>query len=297
MAGIRFIYRFIGMMWLLLGILFFVISIIYLVATIVINNFFLSIVPEAITSLISPILNSLPYLPQHLAGIAFGLFCLIFGYNLTILRSWTRSIGVVFHLAIGACLLALTLTLYARMTTPGLIEMVIPKTWSNYVIGIGVAFSIGILGIGIQFSTPSATEAFSGFIPKLPPIAPVKCPTCGGLLDIDKGQCSKCDNPTPIVPTRAKLIHIQANKEYPVSTRRVTRVGREMPGFEILIDDRSVSGEHAVIELVEGRFFLHALKDTNGTFVNDMDNRIRDAEIKNGDQIAFGNVQMEFIVE
>lgn len=297
MASIRFLCRFVGMMWLLIGILFFVISAVYLIATILINDFVISLLPEALTSLIMPIFSSINYTLQQVMGVAFGVFCLFFGFNLANLKSWTRSIGVVFHLAMGVCMLALTVALYARMTSPGLLQVAIPNSWPTIWLVIGSLLTVGFFGVGFMLSTASATEVFSGVAPRLPAVAPVKCPTCGGLLDIEKGQCARCDNPTPVMPRSAKLISIHTNKEYPVSTRRITRIGRDMPGYEIQLEDRTVSGEHALIEYYEGHFILHALKDSNGTFVNDMETRIRDAEIKNEDRIAFGHAQFNFVVE
>jgi hypothetical protein len=48
---------------------------------------------------------------------------------------------------------------------------------------------------------------------------------------------------------------------------------------------------------LDAHFYLHAMKDTNGTFVNDLSRRVRDMEIRNGDMIAFGRMQFHFIVE
>jgi len=48
-----------------------------------------------------------------------------------------------------------------------------------------------------------------------------------------------------------------------------------------------------VIEFIDGTFYLHALVDVNGTFVNDT--RIRDCLIQNNDILRFGRAQAKFM--
>jgi len=64
---------------------------------------------------------------------------------------------------------------------------------------------------------------------------------------------------------------------------------------DIVIDDSSVSREHASIERKDGRFILEDLKSTNGTFINGefVDVRV----LNHGDKIRIGNTVLQFIVE
>jgi len=64
---------------------------------------------------------------------------------------------------------------------------------------------------------------------------------------------------------------------------------------DILIDDSSVSREHAIIERKDGRFILEDLKSTNGSFINGefVDVRV----LNHGDKIRIGNTVLQFIVE
>jgi pSer/pThr/pTyr-binding forkhead associated (FHA) protein len=107
------------------------------------------------------------------------------------------------------------------------------------------------------------------------------------------GQKSK-DSPKE-GPT-AKLIVIfgaRLGKQYHLGRERmlIGRLGRS----DILIDDSSVSREHAIIERRDGRFVLEDLKSTNGTFVNGefVDVRV----LNHGDKIRIGNTVLQLIVE
>lgn len=64
---------------------------------------------------------------------------------------------------------------------------------------------------------------------------------------------------------------------------------------DILIEDPSVSREHATIERKDGRFILEDLKSTNGTFINgeSVDVRI----LNHGDKIRVGNTVLQFIAD
>ncbi|MCK5551551.1 MAG: FHA domain-containing protein [Deltaproteobacteria bacterium] len=93
-----------------------------------------------------------------------------------------------------------------------------------------------------------------------------------------------------------KLIVIfgdRLGKQYHLGRERmlIGRLGRS----DILIDDSSVSREHAIIERRDGRFVLEDLKSTNGTFVN---GEFVDVYVLNhGDKIRIGNTVLQLIVE
>ena len=297
MARLRFAYRFVGLLWVMIGVVGLLISIGFLLAGVALDSFMRVQFPE-LTFLFGPSLRVMPTFQQTL-GILLGLFCIVFGSALFGLQSWSRTVGVAVNITLGACVAAVTIAFFLQMQRSGLVSSAMPEWLSVATLLIGGGLAIGLIWVGYHLSTPTAMDAFFGFLPKLPPMQPVKCPTCGGTLNLDKALCPKCDaeDEAPTAPLRAKLIQVQTGQEYLVSTRRQTRVGRETPGFEIQIGDRTVSGEHAMIEYLEGHFYLHALKDTNGTYVNDLGRRIRDVEIKNGDVIAFGQAQFRFITE
>ena len=82
-------------------------------------------------------------------------------------------------------------------------------------------------------------------------------------------------------------------KKYHLGPKRML-IGR-IDRSDIVIDDSSVSREHASIERRDGRFILEDLKSTNGTFINGefVDVRV----LNHGDKIRIGNTVLQFIVE
>jgi hypothetical protein len=212
------------------------------------------------------------------------------------LRSWARTVGIAFHIVMGVCLAAVTLVLYLRLTPPGQATPLVASL-AAAILGLGGILSVLLVGLGFQMSTSASTDAFLGPLPALPKPAPVKCPTCGGSLDLAKARCPKCDAELdePRSPKIAKLADEHSGKEYAISLRKLNRVGREMPGFEIQLDHRSISGDHASIEYHRGHFYLHAHDDTFGTYVNGRGTR--ESEIKHNDVVKFGQAEFRFIVE
>ena len=105
-----------------------------------------------------------------------------------------------------------------------------------------------------------------------------------------KGHESPAEGPT------GKLIVIYGDrlgKQYRLGQNEML-IGR-MDRSDILIDDSSVSREHARIERKDGRFILEDLKSTNGTCVNGefVDVRV----LNHGDKIRIGNTVLQLIIE
>ncbi len=295
MSSLRFLYRLLGTLWIVVGLLIVLIAIGYVLAARAMDVYFVSQWPE-LAAIVGPLLERQSSLQQW-ASLAFGLFCLVFGVGMLCLRSWARTVGVAFNVAMGACLAVLVLLVYSRLTEPGPLQQLVPRAWPRWLALSGGLLSFGLLAAGIHLSTAPAMDAFFGVPPAMPPLPPVKCPTCGERLDLAKARCPRCDSeePADIGPARARLVDVQTNHPYQVSMLHLTRIGRDNPAAEIQLEDPTVSHEHAQIEYLCPRFYLHALRDLNGTYVNEV--RIRDAEIKDGDRIAFGKAQFRFVVE
>jgi pSer/pThr/pTyr-binding forkhead associated (FHA) protein len=82
-------------------------------------------------------------------------------------------------------------------------------------------------------------------------------------------------------------------RQYRLGPERVL-IGRQYRS-DILIEDSSVSREHAAIERKDGRFILEDLKSTNGTFINGESTDVR--VLNHGDKIRVGNTVLQFIAE
>ena len=68
-------------------------------------------------------------------------------------------------------------------------------------------------------------------------------------------------------------------------------VGRD-PRADILLDDSTVSRQHAVFRRVNGQFFVVDAGSLNGTYVNRQ--RVDQASLKNGDEIILGKFRLVY---
>lgn len=73
----------------------------------------------------------------------------------------------------------------------------------------------------------------------------------------------------------------------------VTNIGRDASQNDIVVDEPSVSRQHARVRLENGRFVLYDLASSNGTFVNNQ--QVQKQALLEGDTIRFGNVDFYFM--
>ena len=84
-----------------------------------------------------------------------------------------------------------------------------------------------------------------------------------------------------------------AGSEITLEGERI-RLGRG-PGVDVLIDDASVSHEHAALELTPTGFLIRDLGSTNGVRLNGA--RVMAGELKHGDRVTLGAVEFCYVVE
>ena len=298
MVRLRLLYRITGVVWALLGALVLLISLGYLLASTRLDTFFLRESPT-VASVFGPLMRGILPSLQHIAGLLFGLYCVAFGMGLVDMHSWARTIGGACSFTMGVCLLALTYVYFVRVVNPDVVTTPVPDLVIYTTTLLGGIVGLWLVYFGYHLSTPSAMDAFFGTAPQMPTAPPAKCPTCGANLDLERARCPVCDREGPAqAPRAARLIDVQSGKEYMVSTRRETRIGRDNPGFDVQLEDLSVSGDHAWIECDDGHFILHVQGSAlNPTYVNDMENRVTDIEIVDNDLVAFGQAQFRFKIE
>lgn len=95
----------------------------------------------------------------------------------------------------------------------------------------------------------------------------------------------------PTQPVVAKLVlrSDKLNAEWPVLGRAT--VGRA-PGNSVVLNDREVSKEHAIVSHERGEWFLRDLQSANGTFVNGR--RITELKLRDGDELLLGSTRLTF---
>ena len=75
-------------------------------------------------------------------------------------------------------------------------------------------------------------------------------------------------------------------------TKERTTLGRR-PYNDIVIENLAVSGEHAVLTMLDGKVVIEDLRSTNGTFVNGR--AIQKQELMHGDLLDIGRYKIRFL--
>lgn len=278
----EFVYRFIGALWMGLGIFLLLVSMGFLVARASINEFFLAQFP-LVSAFFRPLLNEIVPDLQVVGGIVFAVFCVLFGLYFARLDPKARTIGIAFHILVGACLISLTLLAYMRLKSLTALNFVLPDFSVEVIALMGGFIGAVLVYIGFDLSTIPAQDVF--FHSSLPEVERTQA-----LRSLKE----EIDAPSRTV-TRAELVDLQTNRRHRIRLSGQTRIGREVPDSEVRIDDPTVSRLHALIECVDGQFFLHAYPSTNKTLVEDQE--IRDIELKPDVQVHFGRTNFRFQVE
>ena len=87
----------------------------------------------------------------------------------------------------------------------------------------------------------------------------------------------------------------EAGAALPLNAGRTT-IGRD-PKNDIVLEDDTISSEHAVIEVREGRYWLQNLRSTNGTrLANERLAPDESRPLKGGDHIRFADFDLMFVV-
>ncbi|HET8939786.1 MAG TPA: GGDEF domain-containing protein [Polyangiales bacterium] len=79
-----------------------------------------------------------------------------------------------------------------------------------------------------------------------------------------------------------------------VLDQEVVTIGRDREN-DIVLDSDSVSRRHARIEHRDGRIYLTDLDSTNGTYVNDDNEPVRDSQLRRGDQVKIGDTIFKYL--
>ncbi|MCS7059995.1 MAG: FHA domain-containing protein [Anaerolineae bacterium] len=285
---LQFIHRTMGAMWVFAGALLVLASGLLAVAPDRLRQLAFGDVPQ-VGAVLQPMF--MPSLAAVLAGVVSGIYMMVVGFGLVTLRSWARLISIALNVAVGACLAAFAAAIVMYIPAGGM------SSSTLMIVATAGSSAAVLLAFSLALSAPIAIGSFGEAVPAVPRPAPAKCPTCAGALDLTRARCPKCDLEMehPAEPKRARLVEVRSGREYPLSLRKLNRIGRESPDLDVSLDHRSVSANHASIEHYHGRFYLHAHNDAFGTCVNQR--RVREAEIRHNDVLTFGQAECRFIVD
>ena len=121
-----------------------------------------------------------------------------------------------------------------------------------------------------------------------------------GYLSIQASFGNTIDNPTQIKPKDKQQLAIEAiqmigaflivnGKRHITLDKPIISIGRQMQN-DIVLDEPSVSRQHAQIRWRFGRFILNDLGSSSGTFVNR--EQIQEVVLQAGDVILLGNAAL-----
>lgn len=92
----------------------------------------------------------------------------------------------------------------------------------------------------------------------------------------------------------AVLVDRRTGQEYNIS-RFATSIGREIGNDIVLVSDKTISRQHAVVQYVDGKFLLQDLGSKNGSRLNGQ--KIQGlTEMRSGDEICLGLTQYMFVL-
>ena len=92
--------------------------------------------------------------------------------------------------------------------------------------------------------------------------------------------------------TAKKNVFLIINQQITPLTKDVTRLGRQLDN-DVVFKEESISRNHAEIRYENGKYVLHDLLSTSGTFVNSR--RIERCVLNSGDLISLANIQFMFV--
>jgi hypothetical protein len=171
---------------------------------------------------------------------------------------------------------------------------------------LGLGLVVTAVALGLRARSLAQTRCPSCNRPVSRPGAP--CPSCGEGLGGDAGtgphqqtadetvvarQEAGTVDKTVVLAAHAVLAFTRGPRTgelFELPTATATSLGRG-PENDIVVSDSAVSGQHCRIQPEGGRFVLHDLQSTNGTFVNER--RIGRQLLSEGDVIRLGDTWIE----
>ncbi len=266
--------RTLGAFWILVGSLIGLLSVLYMVT--------FGRVTDRISDALGAAAPLVNYLTDRLEpgylnwwALALAVFLVLMGVRLLMLAPVARPVAMAFHLLSGLFVLVITIVLFMAVNGIGGVVGAIVAPVSSTALVVGLVVGLLFLFIGVWLASKPAWDAFmTGGVARI-----VREPA-----DTDGGQPAAA----------ARLVNLNDGAEYrlPRSAARVS-IGSEA-GRTIVIDDLTVSRNHAYIEFDNGEYRLTDSSSTNGTFVNGQQLIALGHTLQPNDEIRLGNVRLRF---
>jgi hypothetical protein len=243
-----------------------------------------------------PVLTSYQ-IATGVAGVVVGGLGIAVGWGLWTLQEWAR-IGAIVLLALGAIGNLFTgVGLLAGVNVGGL-PLSLPGP------GIASLFIAGLEAWMIWYLLKPETELDfmedmeEGWAATVPATSPEPAPSPPPPPPTQEPSARPPRQPTARVDARPSpegwlVLRSggRSGKQFGLNRGRNT-VGRDSSQADIVLDEDTVSGEHARVQFEHGQFYVYDLASTNGTYVNNR--RVQKQMLMDGDTLRFGNAQMVF---
>lgn len=221
-------------------------------------------------------------------GLVLGLIAaamFLFGVEIMGIRLSFPGIGIGF--LIGAVINGLVIWYLLKPNVQTLYQqgqMAAGAAFGTVVAGQSAPMAFGSTETGLPgdwnySAPPPPTPPFVSSLPTAAPAAPVIDPT------------RPLQEPEPVLGWLVARSGPRAGEQ--LKLRAGTNVvGRDGSKSQVLVEESSVSGEHAKIRWENGVFVVYDMASTNGTFVND--HRIEKQRLMDGDKVRMGRMEFTF---
>jgi hypothetical protein len=227
----------------------------------------------------------------QITAIARASFFLITGWGLLGRHRWVQTLMVPAHLLFMVYIIVGWVAAFVVQgpSSPG---------WSSVPIICATLILVNG-GVALFMNSVSVSEALSWLPLRTTPLVPLRCEFCGTPLDPRTNRCPDCESVpevvfqgTVLLPPEAALISVSDDTRFDIKPGQTTIIGRGSTQNDINLSNPTISRHHAQIVYEQGHYVLTALRDLNGTFVND--SLIRKRALQDGDEIRFGRARFRF---
>ena len=161
------------------------------------------------------------------------------------------------------------------------------------------ANNINVMPTQTQYASTMNSGPVTSPAPPLVPVTPPPPPPSTrppSIASEPRPRPANATRPLNIEPDARAWLVIQkgsrSGSQYGLRTQSFNTIGRDPKGADLVIDDDTVSREHARVRYENGRFVIYDLASTSGTYVNG--NLIQRQMLYDADRISVGSAQLIF---
>jgi len=225
--------------------------------------------------------------------LILGVVMFIIAWGLWALQDWARIAAIIVSILIamgglggGLMIWGIVALAFILPYVGGLaLTLLVAHAWMIYYLlqpGVAAAFAGGYQR---PLYRPVPTIQAPPPVSTVPPPAPTVAPKVGPLT-----RTRLIGQPSPVVSWLVVKSGQYAGQQYRLEAETV--LGRDGNRCHFVVDDDSVSRQHAKIKFERGQYFVYDLGSANGTYINNA--RIQKQMLMDGDILRVGNTSLVF---